>query len=50
VRIHRTTIVNVRRIRDTRPASHGDHVVVLQDDTELLLSRVYRERLEPPRG
>lgn len=49
VRIHRTTIVNVRRIRDTRSTSHGDHIVVLQDGTELLLSRVYRERLEPPR-
>lgn len=47
VRIHRTTIVNVKRIRDTRPTSHGDHVVVLHDDTELLLTRVYRERLAP---
>lgn len=47
VRIHRTTIVNVKRIRDTRSTSHGDHLVVLHDDTQLLLSRVYRERLEP---
>ncbi|HEX8409599.1 MAG TPA: LytTR family DNA-binding domain-containing protein [Thermoanaerobaculia bacterium] len=50
VRIHRTTIVNLARIRDMRGASHGDHIVVLHDDTQLLLSRVYRERLEPPRG
>ncbi|HEX9983904.1 MAG TPA: LytTR family DNA-binding domain-containing protein [Thermoanaerobaculia bacterium] len=47
VRIHRTTIVNLGRIRDTRSASHGDHIVVLHDGTELLLSRAYRERLAP---
>jgi two-component system LytT family response regulator len=47
VRIHRTAIVNCRRIRDTRPASHGDHVVVLHDGTQLQMSRVYRERLAP---
>ncbi|HEY0158283.1 MAG TPA: LytTR family DNA-binding domain-containing protein [Thermoanaerobaculia bacterium] len=45
VRIHRATIVNVLRIRDTRPASHGDHIVVLQDGTQLQMSRAYRERL-----
>jgi two-component system LytT family response regulator len=46
VRIHRATIVNLQRIRDTRPASHGDHVVVLDDGTQLQMSRVYRERLD----
>jgi two-component system, LytTR family, response regulator len=46
VRIHRTTIVNVQRIRDTRPASHGDHIVVLHDGTQLQMSRAYRERLD----
>lgn len=46
VRIHRATIVNLQRIRDTRHASHGDHVVVLQDGTQLQLSRAYRERLD----
>lgn len=46
VRIHRTTIVNLQRIRDTRPASHGDHIVVLHDGTQLQLSRAYRERLD----
>jgi two-component system, LytTR family, response regulator len=45
VRIHRTTIVNLQRIRDTRPASHGDHIVVLRDGTQLQMSRAYRERL-----
>lgn len=46
VRIHRTTIVNVQRIRDTRPASHGDHIIVLLDGTQLQMSRAYRERLD----
>lgn len=50
VRIHRTTIVNVQRIRDTRAVSHGDHIVVLHDGTQLQMSRAYRERLDgsPP--
>lgn len=46
VRIHRAAIVNLLRISATRPASHGDHVVVLRDGTQLQLSRVYRERLD----
>lgn len=46
VRIHRTTIVNVHRVRNTRPASHGDHIVVLHDGTQLQMSRAYRERLD----
>ena len=46
IRIHRTTIVNVQRIRDTRPASHGDHIIVLHDGTQLQMSRAYRERLD----
>src|SRR5689334_24028948 len=46
VRIHRATIVNLLRISDTRSASHGDHVVLLRDGTQLQLSRLYRERLD----
>lgn len=46
VRIHRTTIVNLQRVRDTRPASHGDHIVMLHDGTQLQMSRAYRERLD----
>jgi two-component system LytT family response regulator len=47
VRIHRSTIVNLGRIRETRAASRGDLVVVLRDDTQLLLSKAYRKRLAP---
>lgn len=47
VRIHRTAIVNLKRIHDIRAASHGDHLVTLHDGTRLQLSRIYRERFEP---
>lgn len=46
VRIHRTVIVNLRRIEAIGPASHGDRVVSLQDGTQLPLSRVYLERID----
>ena len=50
VRVHRTSIVNLRRIQAIRPGPHGDHIVTLHDGTQLVLSRVFRERLEPFRG
>ena len=45
-RIHRSTIVNLERIRELQPAFHGDYLVVLQDGSELTLSRNYREKLQ----
>jgi two-component system LytT family response regulator len=50
VRIHRSSIVNLERIREMQPTSHGEYLVLLADDTRLTLSRVYRERLEPLLG
>jgi two-component system LytT family response regulator len=50
IRIHRSTIVNVGRIREVHGAAHGDATVVLRDGTQLMLSRVYRDRLEPLLG
>ena len=45
-RIHRSTIVNVDRIREIRPsACHGDFDVMLKEDTTLRLSRGYRGAL-----
>src|SRR5262249_4800828 len=44
-RIHRSSIVNLDRIREIRPRSHGDCDVQLQDGTVLRLSRSYREAL-----
>jgi two-component system, LytTR family, response regulator len=50
VRVHRSAIVNIERIRELQPAFHGDYVIILQDGTELALSRGYREKLEESLG
>jgi two-component system LytT family response regulator len=50
VRIHRSTIVNVDRIRGLEPYFRGEYVVVLQDGTKLKLSRRYRGHLESALG
>jgi two-component system LytT family response regulator len=44
-RIHRSTLVNVDRVREVRPLPTGDHLVSLEDGTELRLSRSYRALL-----
>ncbi len=46
VRIHRSSIVNISRIRELRPFFHGDYIVLLNDGTELKLSRRYWEEVE----
>jgi two-component system LytT family response regulator len=46
VRIHRSTLVNTRRVRELLPLSKGEFTVVLLDGTELKLSRNYRFALE----
>jgi len=46
VRIHRSTIVNVHRIKELRPTFAGDYIVVLHDDVRLTLSRTYRAALD----
>jgi len=45
LRIHRSTIVNLDRIKELQPWFHGEYRVLLQDGTQLLLSRKYREKL-----
>jgi len=45
-RIHRSKIVNVDRIREIQSWSHGDYVLLLQDGTELIMSRHYKENLQ----
>ena len=44
-RIHRSTIVNLRRVKELEPWFHGDYVVRLVDGQKLTLSRSYRGRL-----
>ena len=44
-RIHRSTIVNLDRVREVRPSMNGDFIVVLRDGTKLRLSRSRRHLL-----
>jgi two-component system LytT family response regulator len=46
VRIQRSTIVQIDRIRDILSANHGDFDLSLNDGTVLRLSRNYRSRLQ----
>lgn len=46
VRIHRSIIVNLDRIKEMHPHFNGDYVVVLEDGRQLRLSRTRREQLE----
>ena len=50
LRIHRSTIVNLDRIREMHPWFSGEYTVIMQDGTKLKLSRGYRERLEERLG
>ena len=45
VRIHRSTIVHVARIREVQPLTHGDHAVILRDGTVLRVARSRRQAL-----
>ncbi|HEX8190613.1 MAG TPA: response regulator [Pyrinomonadaceae bacterium] len=45
VRIHRSVIVNLDRIKSLRPLFNGDHVAVLKGGRELNVSRTYHEKL-----
>src|SRR5215204_4168123 len=44
LRIHRSTMVHIDRIKELHPMFSGDYAVILRDGTELALSRNYRER------
>ncbi len=48
VRIHRSTIVNVDRIREVQPWAGGDYVAILHDGETLKVSRSYRDDLLKP--
>jgi two-component system, LytTR family, response regulator len=45
-RIHRSTIVNLARVRDLCSDAGGEYEVVLRDETRLKVSRGYREKLQ----
>ena len=50
VRVHRSTIVNIGRIRGLEPYYRGEYVVILQDGTKVKLSRGYQQHLESALG
>ena len=45
LRISRSTIVNLDRIKELQPMFHGEYAVILRDGTRLTLSRSHREKL-----
>lgn len=50
IRIHRSAIVHIDAIDSLHHHSHGDYKVKLLDDTELKLSRNYRDNLQTRLG
>jgi two-component system LytT family response regulator len=46
LRIHRSLIVNVGRIKELQPAGHGEYVVVLRSGARLQSGRSYHEKLK----
>ena len=46
MRISRSTIVNVDRIKELQPLFHGEYAVILRNGTTLTLSRSYRDALD----
>ena len=46
LRVHRSIIVNVRRIKELQTGPHGEYVIVLQNETRLRSGRSYGEKLK----
>jgi len=42
-RVHRSTVVNLERVKEVQPWFQGELVVILQDATKLTIGRTYRE-------
>lgn len=45
-RIHRSTIVNVEKVKELQSTFHGEYVVILLSGRRLTLSRTYRDKLQ----
>jgi two-component system, LytTR family, response regulator len=45
LRIHRSIIVNLRRIKHVQSAAHGEYLITLRDGARLQSGRTYSERL-----
>ena len=46
VRVHRSAIVRIDRVRELQAAFHGDFVISLHDGTRVAMSRSYRAAVE----
>jgi two-component system, LytTR family, response regulator len=46
LRIHRSTIVNVRQVRELETGAHGEYIVVLHGGAKLQSSRTYHEKIK----
>ena len=44
-RIHRSTIVNIRSIKELHPYFNGSYMILLKDDVRIYSSRGYRDRI-----
>jgi two-component system LytT family response regulator len=45
-RVHRSAIVNLRRVRKLRPHANGEYFLTLETGQELKLSRTHRDKVE----
>ena len=50
MRISRSAIVNMDRIKELQPLFHGEYAVILRQGTRLTLSRSYRDKLDQLMG
>jgi two-component system LytT family response regulator len=46
LRVHRSTIVNITRIKEMQPLFHGEYAITLASGKALTSSRSYRDRLQ----
>jgi two-component system, LytTR family, response regulator len=46
LRVHRSTIVNLTRIKELHPLFHGEYAIILTSGKELTSSRSYRDKLQ----
>jgi two-component system LytT family response regulator len=45
LRVHRSLIVNLDRVKELRPADHGEYVLTLENGVTLRSGRTYRDKL-----
>ena len=45
-RLHRSTIVNIKQIKELHPMFHGEYRIILKDRKELTSGRSYKDRLQ----